>query len=568
MLANKQRNQIWLKNDIWLLFNEILLSLTMIKSSDQQNDVGNYKSLLLDMPLERSLTGVLHLITERLIANPGVALARIWLLNPADICAVCPSKEDCPQADNCLHLVASAGNPINSPGEDWSRLDGDFSRFPVGVRKVGAIAATGKPIEVVDIEADGTWIARPDWARREKIRGFIGQPLVCRGEKLGVLVLFTRQHSAEEEFLWLRMVADHAAMSIVNVRAFEEINRLHRQLELESDFLRQEIVEIGAMGELIGRSPALQSVVRQIDLVAPTDANTLILGESGTGKELVAREIHKRSERHERPMIKVNCASIPKDLFESEFFGHVKGAFTGAIKDRGGRFEAANRGTLFLDEVGEIPLDLQGKLLRALQEGQFERVGEELTRQVDVRVISASNRDLKEEVAAGRFRSDLYYRLNVFPIEVAPLRQRKEDIQPLASIFLERAARRFARQVIGLTQADLLQLQNYEWPGNVRELQNVIERAVIISTGNRLRLDLDTASGERQPLQPTTDKEEQDHILTEMQIRKLERENIEAGLRQCAGKIYGPQGAANLLGLPPTTLNARINKMGLKKAGN
>ena len=192
---------------------------------------------------------------------------------------------------------------------------------------MGKIAVTGQPIEVLDIEEDGTWIARPDWAKREKIRGFIGQPLVCRGEKLGVLVQFTRQRSASEDLPWLRMIADHAAMSIVNARAFEEITRLHKQLELESEFLRQEIVEIGGMGELVGQSAVLQNVVRQIDLVAPTDASVLIQGESGTGKELVAREIHKRSNRHERPMIKVNCASIPQDLFESEFFGHVKGSF-------------------------------------------------------------------------------------------------------------------------------------------------------------------------------------------------------------------------------------------------
>jgi formate hydrogenlyase transcriptional activator len=407
----------------------------MLISPDLQNDIDDYKSLLLDMPWERSLAGVLSLIVRRLAARPHTALVRIWLLKPADICAVCPSSKGCPGEDNCLHLVASAGNPINSPGEDWSSLDGKFSRFPVGVRKVGKIAATGQPIEVLDIEADHTWIASPDWAKREKNRGFIGLPLVCWGEKLGVLVRFTRERSASEDVEWLRMVADHAAMSIVNARAFEEIARFHKQLELESDFLRQEIVEIGGMGELVGQSASLQNVVRQIDLVAPTDANVLIQGESGTGKELVAREIHKRSNRHERPMIKVNCASISQDLFESEFFGHVKGSFTGAIKDRAGRFEAADGGTLFLDEVGGIPLELQGKLLRALQEREFERVGEERTRQVNVRVITASNCDLKEEAAFGRFRSDLYYRLNVFSIEVAPLRVRKEDLQPLASLF-------------------------------------------------------------------------------------------------------------------------------------
>ena len=537
----------------------------MIISAGQQNGTESYKSLLLDMPLERSLSGVLNLIAERLATRPGAALARIWLLNPADICSVCPLREDCPGEDNCLQLVASAGNPINSPGEDWSSLDGEFSRFPVGVRKVGKIASTGEPIEVLDIETDDTWIARPDWALREKVKAFIGQPLICRGEKLGVLAFFTRQRPASEEVQWLRMVADHAAMSIVNARAFEEIASLHQKLELESEFLRQEIVETSAMGEFVGQSAALQNVVRQIDLVAPTDANVLILGESGTGKELVAREIHKRCERRERPMIKVNCASIPRELFESEFFGHVKGAFTGAIKDRGGRFEAADGGTLFLDEVGEIPLELQGKLLRALQEGQYERVGEDRTRQVDVRIIAATNRDLKKEASAGKFRIDLYYRLNIFPIEVAPLRQRKEDILPLASLALQRAARRFGRPSVGLTQSDLIQLQNYDWPGNVRELQNVIERAVIASTGNRLRLDLEPLSGEPQQTQPTATREKQGDILTETAMRELERKNIEAALEKCAGRIYGRQGAAQLLGLPPTTLTARIKKMGIRK---
>lgn len=532
---------------------------------NKQDAIGHYKSLLLDMPLKRSLAGVLDLTVTRLAALPQTALTRIWLLKPADICAVCPSRKECQEEENCLHLVASAGNPINSPGEDWSRLDGAFSRFPLGVRKVGKIASTGQPIEVLDIEQDGTWIARPDWAKREKITSFIGHPLVCRGEKLGVLVLFTRQQSTSEDVQWLRMIADHASMSIINARAFEEIAFFHKQLELESDFLRQEIVEIGGMGELVGQSAALQNVVRQIDLVAPTDANVLILGESGTGKELVAREIHKRSKRHARPMIKVNCASIPRDLFESEFFGHIKGAFTGAIKDRGGRFEAAEGGTLFLDEVGEIPLELQGKLLRALQEGEFERVGEERTRKVNVRVIAASNRNLEKEAVAGKFRLDLFYRLNVFPLEVAPLRRRKEDLHPLASLFLQRATKKMGRSEIGLTQSDLVQLQKYDWPGNVRELQNVIERAVIVSKGSRLWLDLQITKAEPEDLQPIRIEKDQNRILAEPEIRLLERQNIKLALERCKGRIYGPHGAAKLLGLPPTTLTARIKKMGIKK---
>ena len=538
----------------------------MIGSTETKVCIEEYKALILDMSLEHSLAGVLRLVVQRLQARPGAALTRIWLLNPADISAAYPDVTELSETGDALQLVASAGRPIDSPGEDWSRLDGAFSRFLLGVRKVGKIAATGQAIEVFDIEGDAGWIARPDWARREGIRAFLGQPLIHRGETLGVLALFLREPPAPEEVQWLRMIADHAAMSIINARAFEEIARLHRQLELESAFLRQEIVEIGDMGELVGRSAALQNVVRRIDLVSSTDASVLILGESGTGKELVAREIHRRSPRRERPMIKVNCASIPRDLFESEFFGHVKGAFTGALRDRGGRFEAADGGTLFLDEVGEIPTELQGKLLRALQEGEFERVGDDRTRRVNVRVVAATNRNLKDDVAAGRFRSDLYYRLNVFPIEVNPLRQRPEDILPLAELILRRSARKYGRPALGLTQADLLRLEGYDWPGNVRELQNVLERAVIVST-DRLRLDLEASVSTPALPARAGDTDQPMKILTEAQMRALERQNIEAALRLCAGRIYGPEGAAQLLGLPPTTLSARIRKMRLGKGG-
>ena len=272
--------------------------------------------------------------------------------------------------------------------------------------------------------------------------------------------------------------------------ALEELQRLKNRLEQENDYLHEEINADQGFGDLVGRSEVLRSVVRQIEHVAPTNASVLILGESGTGKELVAREIHKRSERQHRPLIRVNCASIPKELYESEFFGHVKGAFTGALKDRAGRFELADEGTLFLDEVGEIPLELQNKLLRVLQEQQYERVGDDHTRQVDVRIIAATNRDLQQEVEAGRFRKDLYYRLNVYPIEIPPLRSRKEDIPLLASHLLALAARKFNCGQLGLTQAHAVTLQGYDWPGNVRELQNVIERAVITSRGNTLRFDL------------------------------------------------------------------------------
>jgi len=524
-----------------------------------------YRRLLLDMPLQRSLPQMLRLAVQRLAQRPGIALVRIWLLDANDIAAARPGLMVAPGDEPCLQLVASAGTPLASPGEDWSFLDGAFSRFRIGERKVGTIAATGAPIEVPEISRDAAWIARPEWVEREQVRCFSGQPLIWEGDVLGVMVVFSRTPFAADELQWLRMVANHAAMSLINARAFAEIETLRRRRELESDFLREEVAEQGGLGELVGRSDALSNVVRQIELVAPTDAAVLVSGESGTGKELVVREIHRRSARCERPLIKVNCASIPADLFESEFFGHVKGAFTGALRDRGGRFEAAHGGTLFLDEVGEIPLSLQGKLLRALQEGEFERVGEERTRRVDVRVVSATNRNLKKDVTAGLFREDLYYRLNVFPIEIPPLRDRREDVLPLAMLFLERSARRFGRSAPKVTREVLQRLEGYPWPGNVRELQNVIERAVIVSRGTRLRLELDA----RAAIEPEAARDESvqnpARVMTEAEIRSFERENLRAALQVCGGKIYGPDGAANLLGMPPTTLSARIRSMGLRR---
>ncbi len=527
------------------------------------------KCLLLDMAQERSLDALLNLIVIRLAERPHMALVRIWLVGPGDICASCRMREECPDQTSCLHLVASAGNPLAESGADWSRLDGDFRRFPFGVRKVGHIAATGEPVEITDVRKDSKWLARPDWAEREGIQGFGGQPLLFKGEVLGVIAVFTRILFVHEGFIWLRMIADHAAASIANARAFEEIERLQKQLELENAYLKEEVSEAKAFGDIIGESPALRQVLDQIELVAPTDASVLILGESGTGKELVAREIHKRSPRRDRPLIKVNCASIPKELYESEFFGHVKGAFTGAVKDRTGRFELADEGTLFLDEVGEIPLELQSKLLRVLQEGQFERVGDDKTRKVNVRIVAATNRDLKEEVAAGRFRQDLYYRLNVFPVEVVPLRGRTEDIPLLAAHFLELAAKKLNLARPRLTQANLLRLQAYDWPGNVRELQNVIERAVIVSRSGVLRFDLPQDTILQRPAtrkQSKIEANEEVDVIPEEEMRRRERENIANALHRTGWKIYGAGGAAELLGINPTTLSSRIKKLGLKKS--
>jgi transcriptional regulator with GAF, ATPase, and Fis domain len=534
-------------------------------------ELESFKSLLLEIGQQRPLKDLLWLIVRRLADQPAVALARIWLMEKGDICSTCLMKNECPDQTLCLHLVASAGHPASNPRKEWTRLDGDFRRFPLGVRKVGQIASTGQAIVIKEIEEGSRWMARPDWVKEESIRGFHGQPIVYKDEILGVLALFSRTPVPDDAPAWLRMVADHVAVAIANARAFEEIERLKAQLELENTFLKEEVLEAQAFGEIIGQGPAMANLVNQIELVAPTQATVLIHGESGTGKELVAREIHRRSQRKDRPLVRVNCASIPKELYESEFFGHVKGAFTGALKDRPGRFEAADGGTLFMDEVGEIPLELQSKLLRVLQEGEYERVGEEKTRKVDVRVVTATNRNLSKEVEAGRFRQDLYYRLNVFPIEVAPLRHRKEDIPLLAATFLDHVRKKLNCTGRELTQAEGMKLQNYNWPGNVRELQNVIERAVISSRCGTVKFQLPdpqhAATSDAKPQNKTSSRTAVE-VVTEEEMREREKANLLAALQQTNGKIHGSGGAAVLLGVKPTTLLSRIKKMGITKPGS
>lgn len=505
---------------------------------------------------ERSLDRILHRLVEGL-AVEDVALARVWLLDAGDMCKTCPLRDECRDQTRCLHLVASAGRSLDGR-DDWSRLTGGFRRIPLNARKIGFIGGTGSPVLLPDISHDARWQPRPDWVARESIRSFAGHPLIFRGEILGVLGVFSRTAMDPSAFEWLRTFANHAAVSIANARAFAEIERLREQLELENSYLREEIKISLSPGDIVGGSPALQRILQQIELVAPTSASVLLLGESGTGKELIARRIHERSTRHKRPLIKVNCASIPRELFESEFFGHVKGAFTGALRDRAGRFQAADGGTLFLDEIGEIPFELQGKLLRSIQEGQFERVGEDQTRHVDVRIVAATNRDLLHEVAEDRFRQDLYYRLSVFPIHLPPLRERLEDLPQLAAHFVNAASARMNVPAPAVTRRDLDALKRYSWPGNIRELQNVIERAVILARGGLLKLDLalDAKSPRREGRADTPAP-----FVTDRELRDRERLNLVAALVQARWKIYGREGAAALLGIKPTTLASRIKAL-------
>lgn len=379
---------------------------------------------------------------------------------------------------------------------------------------------------------------------------YTSTPIRDRGAVVGAVVVF-RDVSLKRE-------ADEKLRA-----ALEEVESLRQKLELENAYLQEEIRAESNHRGIIGSSAAIQSVLRQVELVAPTDATVLVTGESGTGKELIARAIHEASKRLDRPLIRVNCAAIPRELFESEFFGHVKGAFTGALRDRIGRFELADSGTLFLDEVGEIPLELQGKLLRVLQEGQFERVGEERTRHVDVRVIAATNRDLKSEVRKGRFREDLYFRLNVVPIESVPLRERRADIPLLAAHFLRGTGRKLKTEGLRLSEGDMRRLAGYDWPGNVRELENMIERAAILARDGRLRIELPDSA--RPAAVAVADTSSLPRLLTDADRKDRDRANITAALQSCGGRIFGPNGAAALLGVKPTTLASRIKVLGIAK---
>ena len=444
---------------------------------------------------------------------------------------------------------------------------------------VNYVGRTKKTLTIGDLEEDARF-AGDEVVRQLRPRSVLCVPITNRGDTASILYL---DHGAapgvftQDRVEILQSLAAQAAVSLENATLYQaqertagelrlalsELQRLKTQLEAENLYLQEEIQL--AHGDIVGGSAAIMRVLKAVGTVASTDVTVIITGETGTGKELVARAIHTASPRRHKPLIKVNCASIPKDLFESEFFGHVRGAFTGALRDRTGRFELADKGTLFLDEVGDLPLDMQSKLLRVLQEGEFERVGDERTKKVDVRVLAATNRNLQEDVRVGRFRQDLYYRLSVFPIDVAPLRERREDIPRLAAHCLRLAAERLKLPLPTLTAANVSDLQAYDWPGNVRELQNVMERAVIVSGGGSLRLELPVASASSggPPAQPALGAPS--HVIGESEKLTRERENVRAALRKSQWKISGAGGAAELLGVKASTLASRIKKLGLTR---
>jgi formate hydrogenlyase transcriptional activator len=410
----------------------------------------------------------------------------------------------------------------------------------------------------------------------EGIQSYCVVPLVAMGNSIGTFTVWseTKNRYSEADAELLQEVANQVALAIANMKSYEEIAALKARLEKENVYLQEEIRTVHNFEEIVGNSPTLLELLRRVDQVAPTDSSVLIYGETGTGKELIARAIHDRSARKNRPLVKVNCSAISAGLVESELFGHVKGAFTGAFERRIGRFELANGGTLFLDEVGELPLETQVKLLRVLQEREFEPVGSNRSVRVDVRIIAATNRNLRESISAGSFRSDLFYRLNVFPLEVPPLRERSADISQLATFFLSRYSRNLGKRMEGISAAATERLMRYSWPGNVRELQNVIERALILSHGPMLELDTDLISvsaseAARDAAREMAAVAEPTGPSSSLKtLEEVERAHISAVLRQTRGVIEGANGAAKTLGMHPNTLRHRMEKLGIKRSAH
>ena len=400
-------------------------------------------------------------------------------------------------------------------------------------------------------------------------------PLIIRGKSTGTLNVAsrTRNQYSERDLEFLQEVASQVALAVENMQSYQEIAALKARLEKENVYLQEEIRTEHNFEEIVGNSPALLVALRKVEQVAPTDSTVLIYGETGTGKELIARAIHDRSARKDRPLVKVNCSAISAGLVESELFGHVKGAFTGALERRSGRFALADGGTIFLDEVGELPLETQVKLLRVLQEREFEPVGSSQPVRVNVRVIAATNRNLEEAIQTGSFRSDLFYRLNVFPIEAPPLRERRSDIPKLARFFLSHYSRKLSKNIEGISQDTMDRISGYSWPGNVRELQNIIERAAILCQQPILELNPDLApisAGGVLPQAPEGLSESEPAPNSRSAppalstLTEVERGHIMAVLKQTGGVIEGPKGAAKILNLHPNTLRHRISKLGIK----
>jgi formate hydrogenlyase transcriptional activator len=439
--------------------------------------------------------------------------------------------------------------------------------YPIEGAPSGTAFRTMKPLTLRSPFTD--WLSYPivQMAIREELKSFAFLPLISKDHPIGVLVLGRLRDDAfsELDINFLSQVANQIALAVENALAFREIRELKDQLSSEKLYLEDEIRTEMNFARIIGNSPPLRKVLKRVETVAPTDSTVLIYGETGTGKELIARAIHDLSPRRSKPFVKLNCAAIPTGLLESELFGHEKGAFTGAIAQRMGRFEVADGGTIFLDEIGEIPLELQTKLLRVLQEREFERLGSSRTLRTDARLIAATNRDLETMVEEQKFRSDLFFRLNVFPVHVPPLRQREGDIPFLVRHFAQQFSRRMNKVIETIPSATMDALCRYHWPGNIRELQNVIERAVIISTGPALHVDVADLKFPKvsQPEHRAIAVKAGANAALHDVLQETERQQILQALQQCNWVVAGPNGAAARLGVNRSTLQVRIRKLGI-----
>jgi formate hydrogenlyase transcriptional activator len=431
--------------------------------------------------------------------------------------------------------------------------------LPVQDSPAGLVWQTQQPLILSNAQAESQWPRLWELVYRPHgIGSFCYVPLTTARQRLGALAFSSRQSAAyaAADVDFLQLVANQVAVAVENALAFDCIEKLKEKLIQEKVYLEEEIRTEQNFDEIVGESAALRRVLKMVETVAPTGSTVLIRGETGTGKELIARALHQLSTRRERTFVKMNCAAIPSGLLESELFGHEKGAFTGAISQKVGRFELANQGTLFLDEVGDVPLELQPKLLRVLQEQEFERLGSTRTQRVDVRLVAATNRDLAEMAAKGQFRNDLFYRLNVFPVELPSLRERREDIPQLVRHFAQKVARSMGRQIETIPVEAMDGLVHYPWPGNIRELENIIERAVILSPGPELRINLADLKSAAPPEAP---------LGAAMTLADAERDHILGVLRDTGWVLGGPNGAAARLAMKRTTLQSKMKKLGISR---
>jgi formate hydrogenlyase transcriptional activator len=490
--------------------------------------------------LNEALTPIIHFDAIAIVILKGENVTSYW----AHVDGV--SQERGESVESFLNRFASS-----------IQVDPLPMQIPVDQHPISEIMKSGEPYIAPDLESERRFDS-DEPLFKARFRSYIDLPLIKQGQLIGTIKFLSREkgsHTAAQMHL-LQDIANIVAIAVSNALAYEEIKSLKEQLLLENRVLQEDIVQRSIYEEIVGSSGSLQKVLAAIEKVAQTDSTVLITGETGTGKELVAHAIHRRSQRCDRALVKVNCAALPAELIASELFGHEKGAFTGALQQRVGRFEAANGGTIFLDEIAELSPEIQVSLLRVLQEKEFERVGGNRTIKTDVRVIAASNKDLWREVSEGRFRMDLFYRLNVFPVHVPPLRERVNDIPVLVDYFAARLAGRTGKKICQIEKQSLCAMQQYSWPGNIRELQNVIERCVILAEGEVLRVEPGMLMQEPQsvPTAPITTGFGSD--------RKTQ---IEAALRETRGRVYGPRGAAARLGLPATTLDSQIRALSINK---